>query len=180
MEAVQSHPRFFNFVSPEPNSGCWLWDGPGGQYGALGKQQAHRISYRIHQGAIPPGGWVLHSCDTPGCVNPDHLRVGSPKDNSTDMVARGRVGRKRPVKERFAHHGLMTHGELRQARHSLGWTQRELAAALDMNMQTIVNMEAGHPSQPIKLVTALAVECLLRRAGKFDEQSPALGPQIVS
>lgn len=74
----------------------------------------------------------------------------------------------------------MTNTEFRAARKRLGMTQRELAAALGMNPQTIVNMEAAHPNQPIKQVTALAVECLLRRAGRFDDQLPAQPPQIAS
>lgn len=75
---------------------CWLWTGskfPRG-YGKfyLGGQQtyAHRASYEAHNGRIADGLMVLHSCDTPGCVNPAHLRAGTHEDNMRDRQERGR------------------------------------------------------------------------------------------
>lgn len=75
---------------------CWLWIGghvPRG-YGVMrhqGRQTyAHRVSYLLHRGPIPHGLRVLHSCDTPACVNPDHLTVGTAQDNTDDMMAKGR------------------------------------------------------------------------------------------
>lgn len=81
---------------PEPNSGCWLWLRAASRgYGAVrvgGKvMAAHRLSYALHKGDIPAGLFVLHNCDNPLCVNPDHLRVGTVKDNADDMVKRGRM-----------------------------------------------------------------------------------------
>ena len=77
--------------------GCWLWQasGPNG-YGAMsvgGKAYpAHRLSYAYHRGPIPRGMHVLHSCDIRACVNPEHLRIGSAKDNCDDKTSRGRWG----------------------------------------------------------------------------------------
>lgn len=99
-EAVTLADRFTDKMIPEPMSGCWLWtaatDGRG--YGVIGIGRrvfkAHRISWLLHRGPVPDGMDVLHRCDTPPCVNPDHLWLGTAKDNAADMVAKGR-GRNR-------------------------------------------------------------------------------------
>ena len=89
--------RFEDKFSPEPNSGCWLWTArcnPNG-YGYLkvppGRvKQAHRISFELYRGPIPNGLSVLHKCDVRSCVNPDHLFLGTQKDNIQDMDKKGR------------------------------------------------------------------------------------------
>lgn len=84
---------------PEPNTGCWLWFGvtSGKGYGAMqvNKQQklAHRVSWEIHYGPIPKGICVLHKCDTPLCVNPAHLFLGTKADNMADRDAKGRTAK---------------------------------------------------------------------------------------
>lgn len=70
-------------------SGCWLWQlGTRLGYGSTrhnGKTQfAHRVSYQLYKGDIPVGMMILHTCDIKLCVNPDHLRLGTAKDNSID------------------------------------------------------------------------------------------------
>lgn len=87
---------YFNFKTyPEPNTGCFLWNGGlchGYGTACINKKQqlAHRWSWELHRGPIPEGMDVLHKCDTPLCVNPDHLKLGTQKDNAQDMSRKGR------------------------------------------------------------------------------------------
>lgn len=80
--------RFMQFVIPEPNSGCWLWEGNASKegYGRFhlpnGKQGwAHRISYELFKGLIPKGLHLDHLCRNPYCVNPDHLEAVTQTEN---------------------------------------------------------------------------------------------------
>lgn len=79
---------------------CWLWTGAddgGDGYGKFADggiwHRAHRLSYKWHNGDLIPGRVVLHSCDNPKCVRPEHLSQGTQKENMQDMARRGR-GRK--------------------------------------------------------------------------------------
>lgn len=89
--------EFFARAIPEPNSGCWLWEGrvDGDGYGRLGNNtKAHRLSYELYCAPIPPGMKIMHSCDQPGCVNPEHLRPGTDMQNATDRAKKLRGFRK--------------------------------------------------------------------------------------
>ncbi len=77
---------------------CWLWTATKHLFGYGGfsyqskKIAAHRFSYLTFVGSIPAGKSVLHICDVPSCVNPDHLFLGDQKINVQDMDKKGRRG----------------------------------------------------------------------------------------
>lgn len=106
-ERLPLEQRFWKRVEKQ-DSGCWVWTGSTntrgyglvGEGGRQGKYlMTHRYSYTIHKGDIPKGMLVMHSCDNPACVNPDHLSLGTPKDNTQDAVSKGRIHNgKRPSK----------------------------------------------------------------------------------
>lgn len=85
---------------------CWIWtsiirprrwgygvftlDGECAPYKPGKKMLAHRFSYQLEFGEIPPGMFICHRCDNPPCVNPEHLFLGTPKDNTHDSIRKGR------------------------------------------------------------------------------------------
>jgi len=88
--------RFLKYVD-RPPEGCWPWKGGLNGYKGYGMfnyygrpRLASRVSWMLFKGDIPDGLFVCHACDNPKCVNPDHLFLGSQKDNMDDMVAKGR------------------------------------------------------------------------------------------
>jgi len=90
--------KFWSHV--KKTSGCWVWVGSkdGGGYGCFGsswldERKSHRISWIIYNGEIPPDFWVLHKCDNPSCVNPEHLYLGTHQDNVQDKIKRERQSR---------------------------------------------------------------------------------------
>jgi hypothetical protein len=98
--------RFFKYVVR--SEGCWAWRSsrdPNG-YGRMNiknyPELAHRVSWLVHYGAIPHGKHVLHKCDNPSCVNPEHLYVGDHQDNMRDKMLSGR--------HRYVHHQGSAHG----------------------------------------------------------------------
>lgn len=88
--------RFFYKV--EKTDSCWNWIGGkySNGYGCMfvGRKLtgAHRVSWMVHNGAIPSGMQILHRCDNPPCVNPDHLFLGSQLENIRDMLGKNRGG----------------------------------------------------------------------------------------
>lgn len=86
--------RFYNKVN-KTNS-CWLWTGAltKGGYGKININKkfisTHRLSWELVNGEIPKGLHVCHTCDVRSCVNPEHLWLGTAKDNAMDREKKGR------------------------------------------------------------------------------------------
>lgn len=114
------------YVRVKKTDGCWIWTGSKFRNGygnfCMGKkmrhQLAHRYSYTIHNGQIPVGLCVLHRCDVRECVNPQHLFLGTQKDNSQDRISKCRPGggkrklNEAAVKEIYSMRGKKTQKEI--------------------------------------------------------------------
>jgi hypothetical protein len=91
---------------------CWLWLGgkTTNGYGEIryhGRDYyVHRLSWELHRSAIPKGLWVLHHCDVRHCVKPDHLYLGTHRDNMRDMRDRKRWNHDPATRARGERHGL--------------------------------------------------------------------------
>ena len=130
-----------NYI-PEPNSGCWLWVGENaGAYGTIRhtggqREKAHRYSWRLHNGDFDTDLRVCHHCDVPMCVNPTHLFLGTPLDNSQDMVRKGRS--KRGEKQ---WRSILTEETAREVLASAE-TSRAIARRLGVAPQTIFEIRS--------------------------------------
>jgi hypothetical protein len=155
---VPTLERFHLSYIPEALTGCWLWlGGPCGSngYGTIKVEKkhvmAHRYSYEIHKGKIPNGMIVMHSCDTPLCVNPLHLSVGTHQDNQDDKKSKGRQARgKRLAKaqnnyircgENSPTHKL-TQEQVNEIRN-LNLSQRKIAELFATTQANISNIKRG-------------------------------------
>lgn len=126
---VRSHEeRFWKFVHPEPNTGCFLWGGalmktgygsfmmPGKEPGAKNwrARYAHRFAWELVHGPVPDGMYVCHTCDVRACVNVDHLFLGTPKDNTHDAMRKGRH-----IKGETQGHSKLTEVQVEEIRRNL-------------------------------------------------------------
>ena len=148
--------RFQDKVQVGDPDDCWPWPAARnpkgyGQFGSRGRYVlAHRIAYAAVHGEIPEGHMVLHSCDSPSCCNPAHLRAGSALDNARDCVARGRQCR-------GAKNGRAKLDEARvRALLELawqGWSSRELAAEFEVTARQVTSITSGagwkHVARPV-------------------------------
>lgn len=144
--------RFWSHV--RRSDGCWEWVGARNWagYGVIrvaGRQtRAHRIAYQLVIGPIPSGMNVLHSCDNPPCVRPEHLRVGTQRDNLADAQERGR--KFTPFRGRnqrgSANQGArLTEADIPVIRARLAASERhhEIAADYGVNRATISQVARG-------------------------------------
>jgi hypothetical protein len=135
--------RFWSYVD---NSGgraaCWPWQrsfGPNGygQIGVWGRMyRAHRLAWMLTFGDIPEGLCILHSCDNRACCNPEHLFGGTPADNTTDMI---RKGRHKPARRKLTEAQVW---EIRH-RHQSGEQGKVIARDFGISQSLVSNIIHG-------------------------------------
>ena len=139
--------RFWKRVVKSPK--CWLWNGyrdPKG-YGRLmidgNPVLASRLSWHLHYGDIPcnkdgDAAYVLHKCDNPSCVNPNHLYLGDSQDNMDDMWSRGRA---KPGHLAGEKHGMakLTEIQVREIRATRG-SHTEIARKFGVSVTTVCDI----------------------------------------
>ena len=144
--------RFWSHVDRRSDDECWEWTATKRyEYGFLRvwelpghpEIRAHRISWWLTRGAIPENTYVLHACDNPGCVNPNHLSLGSAADNAQDMVRKGRHGSKRGEKNHFTR---LKEDEVKEIRRLTlaGVSVHELAEQFGVSKSCIYMIRQGH------------------------------------
>lgn len=140
--------RFWACVQ-KTSGGCWLWtkgvtrDGYGRFKHEGTTRRAHRVSWELTHGPIPNDLWVLHKCDNGLCVRPDHLFLGTAKDNTQDMIQKGR----RYLMRGAEHHATQfTKEAVRQIRMRVasGTAQQAVADEFAVPVQTINGIVMGH------------------------------------
>ncbi len=98
---------------------------------------AHKASYILFNGEVPDGLVVCHRCDNPKCVNPKHLFLGQPKDNTQDMIAKGRnrIGESHP-------NAKLTEEQVKRvfSLRCSGMTLNGIAAVLSVSKKTVLNI----------------------------------------
>lgn len=145
---IHASERFERHIERIPESGCWIWlgavDGPPRlPYGKFWDNDygrcivAHRAAWKLFRGDIPDSLRVLHRCDVACCVNPAHLFLGTPKDNTADMIAKGRnapmIASRRGERSNF---NKLSAEQVEAIRNAAG-TQREIAAAYGINQASV-------------------------------------------
>ena len=142
--------RFWSQVTITP--GCWLWTGAKTKFG-YGRislnckgMRVHRLSYEIHIGIIPENMAVLHKCDVPNCVNPDHLFLGDNAINQKDRKEKGRS-----AAGESNGRSVLTKIQVERVINMKGIIpQRQLAKMLGVSKSTIGEIHRGKSWRSIK------------------------------
>lgn len=149
MKELLTEKRILHFLSkisiPNDRNACWEWKDACSSNGygnyRLGKKKVrpHRVSYWIFKGEIPEGMLICHQCDNKICVNPDHLFLGSPKENMKDMVAKGRNRTRHGESHWWAKLKDSDIPKIVQLRHE-GWPQADIAERFSVSPSRITQI----------------------------------------
>lgn len=138
---------------PVTETGCWLWLGTASPRGYgrcmidANRQRAHRAAFAHFIGPVPNGMLVCHRCDTPSCINPKHLFLGTSADNVHDMVAKGRGVNPRGeehVQARITNADVAEMRRLRQTGMSYGAIGKQFGMCPAAASDVIVGRRWGH------------------------------------
>jgi hypothetical protein len=141
--------RFWSKINKDTESGCYEWKGnlDKNEYGRFKVNykdvRAHRFSYELHHGEIPEGMLVLHSCDNPKCVNPNHLSIGTHKEN---MLDRNNKNRQYKPKGSLHHNSKLTEEKVLIIKSKLISGEKEVDIAKEFNVskRTIEHIKSGY------------------------------------
>lgn len=133
--------RFWALVCSRQAGSCWNWDGclsksGYGQFNYYKTSSAHRISWIMHYGPIPPGKLVLHKCDNKRCVNPMHLYLGNHSRNMLDWVDRSPNARKGKRISTFSIPDANTMKQL----YLSGKTYKDISGKYNVDTKTVWNI----------------------------------------
>ena len=135
--------------------GCWGWKGSVAKGGypvmtcrkACGPDRGHRTSWVIHNGKIPEGLFVCHSCDNPICTNPDHLWIGTHKQNNDDKIAKCRQSNIPPPHKVGSENGSskLKEDQVKEIKILLkkGLTSRDIGKQYGVSKTTILRIKTG-------------------------------------
>ena len=151
--------RIMSKVDKCPESGCWNWTGamkgrnPLRRYGNLvigsrtdGSRRtvsAHRYAYEVFVGPIPEGLFILHECDNPSCVNPEHLFPGTRQDNVDDREAKGRNNPPRGARQGRAKLNPSIVTRMRKLFMYKDWSARQLGREYNVHHTTVLDAVHG-------------------------------------
>lgn len=146
--------RFWSKVEVANAADCWVWTAAlrNKRYGCFrvvsnkSMQQAHRVAWTLVVGPIPTGLCILHRCDNPRCVNPDHLFLGTQRDNIRDMDQKDRRNVERRIWGEKHHSAKLTDRQVIQIRNlskQSGFNQHHAARQFGVS-QSVISMIVNH------------------------------------
>jgi len=150
MELTEKNIKnFWKKVDVKGEDECWEWTGAKNRKNGYGnikinykKYRSHRISWILANGKIPEKMCVCHSCDNPGCVNPNHLFLGTHQDNMNDMINKNRNKIPDNSGEKSGNHKL-TEQEVLEIKSKYKWyvyTYKMLSEEYCVNYRTILDI----------------------------------------
>ena len=145
LKSISEHMKNYQLDS----KGCWIFGGNHDKNGygifmhGRGKQlRAHRVSFEFHHGGLNAEMLVCHSCDNPSCINPNHLFMGTPKDNTQDMIKKGRRANQKGSKHPSAKLNEDQICLIKNQRSS-GKTLKDIASQFNVSFQAISSICKG-------------------------------------